>query len=87
MQDSSEGETRGVGWTRPAGEAKERVMEEKVSTKANEEDSAKENSKRRRRERRSGTEWRQTWRPVAHTSRPRWIQEKERWRKRKKPEG
>ena len=37
------------------------------------------------RERRNGSEWRQTWEQVAHTPRPRRIQE--RWRKRKKPEG
>ena len=41
----------------------------------------------RERERRNGSEWRQTWGPVAHTPRPRRIQERERWRKRKKPEG
>ena len=35
---------------------------------------------------RNGSEWRQTWGPVA-PPRPRRIQERERWRKRKKPEG
>ena len=39
---------RGGGRTRPAGKAKERVTEERVSMKAKEEDlAAKENSKRR----------------------------------------
>ena len=32
----------------------------------------------RKRERRNGSEWRQTWGPVAHTPRPRRIQERER---------
>ena len=49
MQDSSEGETRGVGRTRPAGKAKERATGEKASMKAKEEDLAsKANSRRRR---------------------------------------
>ena len=69
MQASSEGEMRGVGRTRP-GKAKERVTEERVNIKAKEEDSAKEDSKRRGRERRSGYEWRQTWGLVAHTPKP-----------------
>ena len=43
-------------------QAKERVMEEGVSMKAKEEDES---------------EWRQTWGPVAHTSRPRRMREKE----------
>ena len=39
---------RGVGRTRPAGKAKEKVTEDRVSMKAKEEDlAAKENSKRR----------------------------------------
>ena len=41
----------------------------------------KGNTQRRERERRSGSEWRQTWRPVAHTPRPSRIRERERWRK------
>ena len=65
------GEMRGVGRTRPAGKAKEKVTEERVNMKAKEEDLAtKENTQRRGRERRSGSEWRQTWGPVAHTPRP-----------------
>ena len=38
VQASSEGETRGFGRTRPARKAKEKVMEERVSMKAKEED-------------------------------------------------
>ena len=44
MQASSEGETRGVGRTRPAGKAKEKVTEERVCRKVNEEDLAKHGS-------------------------------------------
>ena len=48
MQDSSEGEMRGVGRTRPAGKAKERVMEERVNMKGKEEElEAKEHSRSR----------------------------------------
>ena len=62
------GDLRGVGRTRPAGKAKEQVTEERVSTKAKEEDLAtKENSKRRGRKRRNGSEWRQSWELLAHT--------------------
>ena len=38
----------------------------------------KSEHERRGRERRNGSEWRQTWRPVAHTPRPCRIQERER---------
>ena len=48
VQASSEGEVRGVGQTRSAEKAKERVTEERVSMKAKEENSdAKENNTRR----------------------------------------
>ena len=81
VQDSSEGEMRGVGRTRPE-KAKERVMEERVSMKAKEEDLvAKEDSWRRGRKRRNGSEWRQTWGPVAHTPKPCRIRERKRRRK------
>ena len=51
MQASSGGRDERRGRTRPAGKAKERVTEERVSMKAKEEDlAAKENSKRRGRE-------------------------------------
>ena len=47
------GEMRGVGRTRPAGKAKEMVMEERVNMKGEEEElEEKENSKRRERKRR-----------------------------------
>ena len=64
------GEMRGVGRTRPAEKAKEKVMEEKVSMKAKEEDSAakghsrgrgQRKTKTKKRNNRSGTEWRLTW--------------------------
>ena len=53
---------RGAGRTRPAGNAKEKVTEERVSMKVKEEDLATKEERRR-----SGSEWRQTWGPVAHT--------------------
>ena len=78
----SEGEMRGVGRTRPTGKVKERVTEERVNMKAKEEGLAtKENSKRKGRERRSRSEWRQTWGLVAHTPRPCRIWERQKWRK------
>ena len=58
---------RGVGQTRPTAKIKEKGMGEKVSMKAKEEDSVTtENRKRRGKEGRNGSEWRQTWGPVAH---------------------
>ena len=45
VQASSEGEVRGVERTRPAGKAKERVTEERVSMKAKDELEAKEDSR------------------------------------------
>ena len=58
MQASSEGEMRGVGRTRPAEKAKEKVTEEKVSMMAKEDDLAakghtagdEDNERRRTRE-------------------------------------
>ena len=47
VQASSEEEMRGVGRTRPAEEAKEKVTEETVSMKAKEDLAAKEHSRRR----------------------------------------
>ena len=61
--------------TRPAGKAKEKVTEERVSMKAKEEPEVKEQS--------SGAEWRLTWGQVAHTPRPRRTREK----KKRKNEG
>ena len=53
---------RGVAQTRPAGQAKERVTEERVGTQAKEEDlAAKKNNRRRGRKRRNGSKWRLTW--------------------------
>ena len=46
VQASSEGETRGIGRTRPAGEAKERATEGKANMKAKEDLAAEENTKR-----------------------------------------
>ena len=41
VQASSEGETRGIGRTRPAGKAKEKATEGKVNMKGKEEDLAR----------------------------------------------
>ena len=73
----------GVGRTRPAGKAKEKVTEERVSMKTKEEDLAtKENSKRRGRKRRNESEWRQTWRTGgSHAQAMSDPKERERWRK------
>ena len=50
VQASSEGEMRGVKRTRPAGKAKERVTEERVSMKAKEEDLAAKEKQQETRE-------------------------------------
>ena len=63
---SSEGEMRSVKRTRPVEKGKEKAMEEKENTAEREDLEAKELIERAR-----GSKWRQTWRQVAHTPRPR----------------
>ena len=83
---SSERKTRGVGRTRVAGKAEDKVTKARVSMGMQEDQEAKERDRRcrvRKMRRTGGAEWRLTWMQVAHTPSPRRILEKEKKRRKR----